>query len=141
MMEFNISVGDDNDDITILAPWFLNCLNRLSGGNPTKFILKQQVFAQTPMNGFKADPEKYQKYLDLKGISNSDRIIEPVIEFLERNRLVRISDVNQAKIAITQIGFDKCNEPTDIKESYNHTFYPVEDDNDIAKNPGSRNYK
>jgi hypothetical protein len=93
------------------------------------------------MNGFKADPEKYQKYLDLKGISDYDRVIEPVIEFLERNRLVRISDVNQAKIAITQIGFDKCNEPTDIEESYNHTFYPIEDDDDIAKNPGSRNYK
>ena len=140
-MDFNVSVGDDNDDIRILAPWLLNCLNRLSGGNPTKFILKQQVFAQTPMNGFKADPEKYQKYLDLKGISDYDRVIEPVIEFLERNRLVRISDVNQAKIAITQIGFDKCNEPTDIEESYNHTFYPIEDDDDIAKNPGSRNYK
>lgn len=140
-MDFDVRVGDDNQDIRILAPWFLNCLNRLSGSNPEKFILKQQVFAQTPMNGFKADPEKYQKYLDLKGISDYDRVIEPVIEFLERNRLVRISDVNQAKIAITQIGFDKCNEPTDIEESYNHTFYPIEDDDDIAKNPGYRNYK
>ncbi|HJT84429.1 MAG TPA: hypothetical protein VJ697_08095 [Nitrososphaeraceae archaeon] len=140
-MDFNVSIGDVDDDIRILAPWLLNCLNRLSKGNLTKFILKQQVFAQTPMNGFKADPEKYQKYLDLKGISDYTRVIEPVIEFLERNSLVRISDVNQAKIAITQIGFDKCNEPTDIEESYNHTFYPIEDDDDIAKNPGSRNYK
>ncbi|MGE0243245.1 MAG: hypothetical protein AB7F53_04910 [Nitrososphaeraceae archaeon] len=140
-MDFNVSVGDDNDDIRILAPWLLNCLNRLSGGNPTKFILKQQVFAQTSMNGFKADPEKYQKYVDLKGISDYTRVIEPVIEFLARNRLVRISDVNPAKIAITRIGFDKCNEPTDIEGSYNHTFYPIEDDDDIAKNPGYRNYK
>jgi len=99
-MDFNVSVGDDDQDIRILAPWFLNCLNRLSGSNPAKFILKQQVFAQTPMNGFKADPEKYQKY-----------------------------------------GVDKCNEPTDIEWSYNHTFYPIEDDEDIAKNPGYRNYK
>ncbi|MCC2649148.1 MAG: hypothetical protein K0R16_1953, partial [Nitrososphaeraceae archaeon] len=52
-MDFNVSVRDDNQDIRILAPWFLNCLNRLSGSNPAKFILKQQVFAQTPMNGFK----------------------------------------------------------------------------------------
>jgi hypothetical protein len=29
-MDFNVSVGDDNQDIRILAPWFLNCLNRLS---------------------------------------------------------------------------------------------------------------
>jgi len=140
-MDFNVSVGDDNQDIRILAPWFLNCLNRLSGSNPAKFILKQQVFAQTPMNGFKADPEKYQKYVDLKGNSDYSRVVEPVIIFLERNRFIRISDVNPAKIAITRIGVDKCNEPTDIESSYNHTFYPIEDDDDIAKNPGYRNYK
>ena len=140
-MDFNVSVGDDNQDIRILAPWFLNCLNRLSGSNPAKFILKQQVFAQTPMNGFKADPEKYQKYIDLNGNSDYSRVVEPVIIFLERNRFIRISDVNPAKIAITRIGVDKCNEPTDIEWSYNHTFYPIEDDDDIAKNPGYRNYK
>lgn len=140
-MDFNVSVGDENQDIRILAPWFLNCLNRLSRSNPAKFILKQQVFAQTPMNGFKADPEKYQKYVDLKGNSDYSRVIEPVIIFLQRNRFIRISDVNPAKIAITRIGVDKCNEPTDIEWSYNHTFYPIEDDDDIAKNPGYRNYK
>jgi hypothetical protein len=140
-MDFNVSVGDDDQDIRILAPWFLNCLNRLSGSNPAKFILKQQVFAQTPMNGFKADPEKYQKYVNLKGNSDYTRDVEPVIIFLERNRFIRISDVNPAKIAITRIGVDKCNEPTDIEWSYNHTFYPIEDDDDIAKNPGYRNYK
>ena len=140
-MDFNVSVGDDDQDIRILAPWFLNCLNRLSGSNPAKFILKQQVFAQTPMNGFKANPEKYQKYVDLKGNSDYSRVVEPVIIFLERNRFIRISNVNPAKIAITPIGIEKCNEPTDIERSYNHTFYPIEDDDDIAKNPGYRNYK
>ena len=140
-MDFNVSVGDENQEITILAPWFLNCLNRLSGSNPAKFILKQQVFAQTPMNGFKADPEKYQKYVDLTGNPDSTSVFEPIIQFLERNRFLRISSVNPAKIAITRIGVDKCNEPTDIEESYNHTFYPIEEDNDIAKNPGYRNYK
>ena len=140
-MDFNVSVGDENHEITILAPWFLNCLNRLSGSNPAKFILKQQVFAQTPMNGFKADPEKYQKYVDLKGNPDSTSVFEPIIHFLERNRFLRISSVNPAKIAITRIGVDKCNEPTDIEWSYNHTFYPIEDDDDIAKNPGHRNYK
>jgi len=140
-MDFNVSVGDDDQDIRILAPWLLNCLNRLSGSNPTKFILKQQVFAQTPMNGFKADPEKYQKYVNLNGNSDYTRVVEPVIIFLERNRFIRISPVNPAKIAITPIGVDKCNEPTDIEWSYNHTFYPIEDDADIAKNPGYRNYK
>lgn len=140
-MDFNVRVGDDDQDIRILAPWFLNCLNRLSGSNPAKFILKQQVFAQTPMNGFKADPEKYQKYVDLKGNSDYSRVVEPIIIFLARNRFLRISDVNPAKIAITRIGVDKCNEPTDIEWSYNHTFYPIEDDDDIAKNPGYRNYK
>jgi hypothetical protein len=93
-MDFNVSVGDDDQDIRILAPWFLNCLNRLSGSNPAKFILKQQVFAQTPMNGFKADPEKYQKYVNLKGNSDYTRVVEPVIIFLKRNRFIRISDVN-----------------------------------------------
>ena len=140
-MDFNVSVGDDNQDIRILAPWFLNCLNRLSGSNPVKFILKQQVFAQTPMNGFKADPEKYQKYVDLKGNPDSTSVFEPVVLFLERYRLIRISEVNPAKIAITRIGVDKCSEPTDIEGSYNHRFYPIEDDDDIAKNPGYRNYK
>jgi hypothetical protein len=140
-MDFDVRVGDDNQDIRILAPWFLNCLNRLSGSNPAKFILKQQVFAQTPMNGFKADPEKYQKYVDLKGNSDYTSVVEPIIRFLERNRFLRISSVNPAKIAITRIGVDKCNEPTDIEWSYNHTFYPIEDDDDIAKNPGYRNYK
>jgi len=140
-MDFNVSVGDDDQDIRILAPWLLNCLNRLSGSNPTKFILKQQVFAQTPMNGFKADPEKYQKYVNLNGNSDYTRVVEPVIIFLERNRFIRISPVNPTKIAITPIGVDKCNEPTDIEWSYNHTFYPIEDDADIAKNPGYRNYK
>ena len=140
-MDFNVSVEDDNPDIRILAPWLLNCLNRLSGSNPAKFILKQQVFAQTPMNGFKADPEKYQKYVDLKGSPDYTNVVEPIIRFLERNRFLRISSVNPAKIAITRIGVDKCNEPTDIEWSYNHTFYPIEDDDDIAKNPGYRNYK
>ena len=140
-MDFNVSVGDENQEITILAPWFLNCLNRLSGSNPAKFILKQQVFAQTPMNGFKADPEKYQKYVDLKGNPDSTSVFEPIIQFLERNRFLRISSVNPAKIAITRIGVDKCNEPTDIEWSYNHTLYPIEHDDDIAKNPGYRNYK
>ncbi|HEY6657758.1 MAG TPA: hypothetical protein VIZ62_04450 [Nitrososphaeraceae archaeon] len=140
-MDFNVSIGDDNEDIRILAPWFLNCLNRLSGSNPAKFILKQQVFAQTPMNGFKADPEKHQKYVNLKGNSDYTRVVEPIIGFLERNRYIRISDVNPAKIAITRIGVDKCKEPTDIEWSYNHTFYPIEEDDDIAKNPGYRNYK
>ena len=140
-MDFNVSIGNENQDIKILAPWLLNCLNRLSGSNPSKFILKQQVFTQTPLNGFKADPEKYQKYVELKGNSDYTRVVEPVIIFLERNRFIRISDVNPAKIAITRIGVDKCNESTDIEWSYNHTFYPVEDDDDIAKNPGYRNYK
>jgi hypothetical protein len=140
-MDFNVSVGDDDQDIKILAPWLLNCLNRLSGSNPAKFILKQQVFAQTPMNGFKADPKKYQKYLDLKGKPDNTSVIEPVILFLERKGFLRISPVNPTKIAITPIGVDKCNEPTDIEWSYNHTFYPIEDDDDIAKNPGYRNYK
>jgi hypothetical protein len=141
-MDFNVSVGDDDDrDTRILAPWFLNCLNRLSGSNPAKFILKQQVFAQTPMNGFKADPEKYKKYVDIKGNPDYSSVVEPVIRFLERNRFLRISPNNPAKIAITQIGVDKCNEPTDLEWSYNQTFYPIEDDDDIAKNPGYRNYK
>lgn len=140
-MDFNVSVEDDDRDTRILAPWFLNCLNRLSGSNPAKFILKQQVFAQTPMNGFKADPEKYQKYVDLKGNPDYTSVVEPVIRFLERIRFLRISSINPAKIAITRIGVDKCNEPTDIEWSYNHTFYPIEDDDDIAKNPGYRNYK
>ena len=140
-MDFNVSIRDENQDIRILAPWLLNCLNRLSGSNTAKFILKQQVFAQTPMNGFKADPEKYQKYLDLKGNPDNTSVVEPIIRFLERNRFLRISSVNPAKIAITRNGVDKCNEPTDIEWSYNHTFYPIEDDDDIAKNPGYRNYK
>ena len=140
-MDFNVSIRDENQDIKILAPWLLNCLNRLSGSNPAKFILKQQVFAQTPMNGFKADPEKYQKYVDLKGNSDYTSVVEPIISFLERKGFLRISPVNPAKIAITRNGVDKCNEPTDIEWSYNHTFYPIEDDDDIAKNPGYRNYK
>ena len=140
-MDFDVSVKDENQDIKILAPWFLNCLNRLSGSDTAKFILKQQVFAQTPMNGFKADPEKYQKYLDLKGNPDNTSVVEPIISFLERKGFLRISPVNPAKIAITRNGVDKCNEPTDIKWSYNHTFYPIEDDDDIAKNPGYRNYK
>jgi hypothetical protein len=140
-MDFNVSIKDENQDIKILAPWFLNCLNRLSGSNTAKFILKQQVFAQTPMNGFKADPEKYQKYVELKGNPDYTSVVEPIIRFLERNRFLRISSVNPAKIAITRNGVDKCNEPTDIEWSYNRTFYPIEDDDDIAKNPGYRNYK
>ena len=140
-MDFNVSIGDENQDIRILAPSLLNCLNRLSGSNPAKFILKQQVFAQTPMNGFKADPEKYQKYVDLKGNPDYTSVVEPVTLFLERKGFLRISPVNPAKIAITPTGVDKCNEPTDIEWSYNHTFYPIEDDDDIAKNPGYRNYK
>ena len=140
-MDFNVSIKDENQDIKILAPWLLNCLNRLSGSNTAKFILKQQVFAQTPMNGFKADPEKYQKYLDLKGNPDNTSVVEPIISFLERKGFLRISPVNPAKIAITRNGVDKCNEPTDIEWSYNHTFYPIEDDDDIAKNPGYRNYK
>jgi hypothetical protein len=140
-MDFNISVKNENQDIRILAPWFLNCLNRLSGSNTVKFILNQQVFAQTPMNGFKADPEKYQKYVDLKGNPDYTSVVEPIISFLERNRFLRISSVNPAKIAITRNGVDKCNESTDIEWSYNHTFYPIEDEDDIAKNPGYRNYK
>ncbi len=140
-MDFNVSVKDENQDIKILAPWFLNGLNTLSGSDTAKFILKQQVFAQTPMNGFKADPEKYQKYVDLKGNPDYTSVVEPIIRFLERNRFLRISSVNPAKIAITRNGVDKCNEPTDIEWSYNRTFYPIEDDDDIAKNPGYRNYK
>ena len=140
-MDFNVSIKDENQDIKILAPWLLNCLNRLSGSNTAKFILKQQVFAQTPMNGFKADPEKYQKYLDLKGNPDNTSVVEPIISFLERKGFLRISPVNPAKIAITRNGVDKCNEPTDIEWSYNHTFYPIEDDDDIANNPGYRNYK
>ena len=134
-MDFNFSRGDENQDIRILAPWLLNCLNRLSGSNPAKFILKQQVFAQYD-EWFQVDPQKYQKYVDLKGNPDYSSIVEPVILFLERNRFLRISSVNPAKIAITQIGVDKCNRPTDIEWSYNHTFYPMEDDDDIAKNPG-----
>ena len=80
-MDFNFSRGDEYQDIRILAPWLLNCLNRLSESNPAKFILKQQVFAQTPMNGFKADPEKYQKYVNLKGNPDYSSIVEPVILF------------------------------------------------------------
>ena len=41
-MDFNVSIRDENQDIRILAPWFLNCLNRLSGSDTAKFILKQQ---------------------------------------------------------------------------------------------------
>ena len=87
-----------------------------------KFILNQQVFAQTPMNGFKADPEKYEKYVNLKGNPDYTSVVEPIISFLERNRFLRISSVNPAKIAITRNGVDKCNESTDIEWSYNHTF-------------------
>ena len=42
-MDFNVSIGDENQDIRILAPWLLNCLNRLSGSNPAKFIKEIDV--------------------------------------------------------------------------------------------------
>ncbi|HYJ02805.1 MAG TPA: hypothetical protein VEW92_11380 [Nitrososphaeraceae archaeon] len=57
--------------------------------NPAKFILKQQVFAQTPMNGFKEDPEKYQKYLDLKGKPDNTSVIEPVILFFRKKGILK----------------------------------------------------
>jgi hypothetical protein len=97
-MDFNVSIGDENQDIRILAPWLLNCLNRLSGSNPAKFILKQQVFAQTPMNGFKEDPEKYQKYLALKGKPDNTSVIEPVILFLERKGFLKMVLINATNL-------------------------------------------
>jgi hypothetical protein len=140
-MYFNISIGDDEKDTRILAPWLLNCLNKLSGSNPSKFILKQQVFAQTPMDGFKADPDKYQKYVDLKGNPEYTRVVDPVIRILEKNGYIRISPINPAKIAITPTGIDKCNESSDIEWSYNHKFYLIKDDDDKAKNPGYLRYR
>jgi hypothetical protein len=139
-MDIKMSVADVSRDIKILAPWFLNCLNIYSGSNPEKLILKHEIFGRIPMDAFKADPQIYKKYVDLKGSQEYTEMIDPLVNFLEGKGYIRIG-VNRAKIAITPEGISKCNEPSDIEWSYNNRYYTIKDDDDIANDPGYKKYR
>ena len=92
------------------------------------------------MDAFKADPKIYKKYVDLKGSPEYTEIVDPLVNFLNGEGYIRIGK-NRAKIAITQKGIDKCNESPSIEWSYNHRYYLIKDDDDIAKDPGYSRYK
>ena len=140
-MDFNVSIGDDKRDTRILAPWFLNCLNKVSNSDTSKFVLKHKIFGMIPMNAYKANLEKYKKYVNLQGDPESEAIVNMVVDYLHDDELIQKSSSYPAEVAITQKGIDKCNEPKDIKWSYNHIFYTIKDDDDIVKEPGYSKYK
>lgn len=139
-MDFRPSVRDDQRDTFLLAPWYLNCLNQYSGGNPTKFILKHEIFGRLPMNAFKANLEKYKKYVDLKGSQEYTEIVDPIVNLLTSMRLIQISKSNSSLIAITPLGINRCNEPLG-EGSWNQIYYTIKDNDEIAHNPGYAKYK
>jgi hypothetical protein len=88
------------------------------------------------MNGFKADPKKYKKYVDLKGSNEYSSVIDPVVNLLEKMGLITIGH-NPTLIAITPTDIARCNDPKG-RDSWNSIYYTIEDD-DIAEDADIKN--
>jgi hypothetical protein len=84
LMEFNPSVDDDEKYSQIIAPWFLNALNRMSDGKTWKRFRKIDVFekaSKSHLGGFTGDRKELGNYLG-KGSNVYSDLIDPVVKFL-----------------------------------------------------------
>jgi hypothetical protein len=110
-MEFNPSVDHDERYSHIIAPWFLNALNKMSDGKTWKRFKKIDVFdsaSKSHLGGFKGDKKEFENYLRKKGSSAYSGLIDPVVKFLVNKGFVK-SAVNTAEIMITEEGVAVCN--------------------------------
>lgn len=125
-MEFDPSVDDEEKYSKVIAPYFLNALNKMSGGTTSARVRKIDVFgtaSKAHLGAFKGDRKELENYLQLRGSDYYSALINPVENYLvNRNFVTRA--VNPAEIMITQEGIDMCNRegPT----GWHFKDYPVD---------------
>jgi hypothetical protein len=110
-MEFNPSVDGEEKYSQVIAPWFLNALNKMSGGKTSARVRKIDVFgtaSKAHLGAFKGDRKELENYLGKKGSQPYSDLIDPVVNHLINKGFVTRA-VNQAEILITQQGIDMCN--------------------------------
>jgi hypothetical protein len=110
-MEFNPSVDDDERYSHVIAPWFLNALNKMSDGKTWKRFRKIDVFekaSKSHLGGFTGDRKELGNYLGKKGSNAYSDLIDPVVKFLVNKGFVKRA-ANTAEIMITEEGVTMCN--------------------------------
>lgn len=124
-MEYYPSVDDDERYTQIIAPWFLNALNKMSNSKTSVRVRKMDVFdkaSKAHLGGFRGDKKQFENYVGKKGSRDYSNLIDMVVDSLVDKGFVRRA-VNPAEITITQEGVDMCNTES---ETWHASDYPVD---------------
>jgi hypothetical protein len=111
LLEFSPSVNDNERYVQIIAPWFLNMLNKMSNSNTSAGVRKIDVFdkaSKAHLGGFRGDKKQFENYVGTKGSKVYSDLIGMVVDSLVDRGFVRRA-VNPAEIMITQEGINMCN--------------------------------
>lgn len=110
-MEYYPSVDDDEKYTQIIAPWFLNALNKMSNSKTSVRVQKMDVFAKASkahLGGFRGDKKQFKNYVGKNVSKDYSNLIDMVVDSLVDRGFVRRT-INPAEIMITQKGVDICN--------------------------------
>jgi hypothetical protein len=125
-MEYYPSVDDDERYTQIIAPWFLNALNKMSNSKTSVRVRKMDVFdkaSKAHLGGFRGDKKQFENYVGKKGSRDYSNLIDMVVDSLVDKGFVRRA-VNPAEITITQEGVYMCN--TESETGWHASDYPVD---------------
>jgi hypothetical protein len=112
LMEFDPSTDDEEKYSKVIAPYFLNALNKMSRSKTWERKRKMDVFGKASkahLGAFTGDEKELKKYLELKGSDEYSALINPVINYLVGRNFITLATVYPAEIMITQEGIDMCN--------------------------------
>jgi hypothetical protein len=126
LLEFFPSVNDNERYVQIIAPWFLNALNKMSISKTSAGVRKIDVFdkaSKAHLGGFRGDKKQFENYVGKRGSKVYSDLIDMVVDSLVDKGFVRRA-VNPAEIMITQEGINMCN--TKGETSWHASDYSVD---------------
>ena len=107
-MEYYPSVDDDEKYTQIIAPWFLNALNKMSNSKTSVRVRKMDVFVKASrahLGGFRGDKKQFKNYVGKNVSKDYSNLIDMIVDSLVDRGFVRRT-INPAEIMITQKGVD-----------------------------------
>ena len=110
LLEFFPSVNDNERYVQIIAPWFLNMLNKMSNSKTSAGVRKIDVFdkaSKAHLEGFRGDKKQFENYVGKRGSKVYSDLIDMIVDSLVDKGFVRRA-VNTAEIMITQGGINMC---------------------------------
>ena len=126
LLEFFPSVNDNERYVQIIAPWFLNALNKMSISKTSAGVRKIDVFdkaSKAHLGGFRGDKKQFENYVGKKGGKDYSDLIDMVVDSLVDRGFVRRA-VNPSEIMITQKGVDMCS--TESETGWHASDYPID---------------